>query len=174
MSQTKARSHVDLLNGSPGKNLLLFALPMILGNLFQQFYNMADSMIVGNFVGEESLAAVGASYALTNVFIMIAIGGGNRASVITSQYLGAKNYNRMKTSISTALISFLVLSLLLGASASPSTGRFCAAFRPRKMCWIRPGCTWESISWVCPFCLCTTCLRPFSTPWGIPGRPCTC
>lgn len=62
MSQTKARSHVDLLNGSPGKNLLLFALPMILGNLFQQFYNMADSMIVGNFVGEESLAAVGASY----------------------------------------------------------------------------------------------------------------
>ena len=47
MSQTKARSHVDLLNGSPGKNLLLFALPMILGNLFQQFYNMADSMIVG-------------------------------------------------------------------------------------------------------------------------------
>lgn len=114
MSQTKARSHVDLLNGSPGKNLLLFALPMILGNLFQQFYNMADSMIVGNFVGEESLAAVGASYALTNVFIMIAIGGGNGASVITSQYLGAKNYNRMKTSISTALISFLVLSLLLG------------------------------------------------------------
>ena len=87
MSQTKARSHVDLLNGSPGKNLLLFALPMILGNLFQQFYNMADSMIVGNFVGEESLAAVGASYALTNVFIMIAIGGGNGASVITSQYL---------------------------------------------------------------------------------------
>ena len=86
MSQTKARSHVDLLNGSPGKNLLLFALPMILGNLFQQFYNMADSMIVGNFVGEESLAAVGASYALTNVFIMIAIGGGNGASVITSQY----------------------------------------------------------------------------------------
>ena len=69
MSQTKARSHVDLLNGSPGKNLLLFALPMILGNLFQQFYNMADSMIVGNFVGEESLAAVGASYALSLIHI---------------------------------------------------------------------------------------------------------
>ena len=48
---------------------------MILGNLFQQLYNMADSMIVGNFVGEDALAAVGASYALTNVFIMVAIGG---------------------------------------------------------------------------------------------------
>ena len=111
VAQTRAKRQIDLLNGSPGKNLLLFALPMILGNLFQQFYNMADSMIVGNFVGE---AAVGASYALTNVFIMIAIGGGNGASVITSQYLGAKNYEKMKTSISTALISFLVLSLLLG------------------------------------------------------------
>ena len=114
MAQTRAKRQIDLLNGSPGKNLLLFALPMILGNLFQQFYNMADSMIVGNFVGEDALAAVGASYALTNVFIMIAIGGGNGASVITSQYLGAKNYEKMKTSISTALISFLVLSLLLG------------------------------------------------------------
>ena len=96
VAQTRAKRQIDLLNGSPGKNLLLFALPMILGNLFQQFYNMADSMIVGSFVGEDALAAVGASYALTNVFIMIAIGGGNGASVITSQYLGAKNYEKMK------------------------------------------------------------------------------
>ncbi|MBS7140060.1 MAG: MATE family efflux transporter [Clostridiales bacterium] len=87
---------------------------MILGNLFQQFYNMADSMIVGNFLGEEALAAVGASYALTNVFIMIAIGGGNGASVLTSQYLGARDYARMKTSVFTALISFLTVSLILG------------------------------------------------------------
>lgn len=71
-------------------------------------------MIVGNFLGEEALAAVGASYALTNVFIMIAIGGGNGASVLTSQYLGAKDYARMKTSVFTALISFLTVSLILG------------------------------------------------------------
>lgn len=50
---------------------LFFALPMILGNLFQQFYNIADSVIVGNFVGERALAAVGASYAITNVFIAL-------------------------------------------------------------------------------------------------------
>lgn len=106
---------VNLTEGRPGKSLLLFALPMILGNLFQQFYNMADSMIVGNFVGEEALAAVGASYALTNVFIMIAIGGGNGASVLTSQYMGARLYGKMKTSISTALITFLGLSILLGS-----------------------------------------------------------
>ena len=87
---------------------------MILGNLFQQFYSTADSIIVGQFVGEKALAAVGASYALTTVFIMIAIGGGIGASVITSQYLGAALYQRMKTSVNTALLSFLAVSVLLG------------------------------------------------------------
>lgn len=104
----------DLRQGSPAKSLLVFALPLILGNLFQQFYNMADTMIVGNFVGEDALAAVGASYALTNVFIMIAIGGGNGASVLTSQYLGAGRHRKMKTSIATSLITFLIISVLLG------------------------------------------------------------
>lgn len=110
----KRTGRADLTEGSPAKKLLLFAFPMILGNLFQQFYNMADSMIVGNFVSEEALAAVGASYALTTVFIMIAIGGGNGASVLTSQYLGAGEYRKMKTSISTSLITFLGLSIVLG------------------------------------------------------------
>ena len=105
----------NMLTGSPGKSLFFFALPMIFGNLFQQFYNMADSVIVGRYVGENALAAVGASYSLTTVFIMVAIGGGIGASVITSQYLGAKEYGKMKTSIYTALITFLVLSILLAA-----------------------------------------------------------
>ncbi|MCB7319394.1 MATE family efflux transporter [Lacrimispora sp. 210928-DFI.3.58] len=114
---------IDLTEGSPAKSLFLFALPMILGNLFQQFYNMADSIIVGNFVGEDALAAVGASYALTSVFIMIAIGGGNGTSVLTSQYLGARQYGRMKTSISTALVTFLVVSLVLGMFGFAFNGR---------------------------------------------------
>lgn len=103
----------NMLEDDPGKSLLFFALPMIIGNLFQQFYNMADSIIVGKFVSEEALAAVGASYSLTTIFIMIAIGGGIGSSVITSHYLGAKDYIKMKTSIYTALISFFVLSILL-------------------------------------------------------------
>ncbi len=104
----------DMLRDAPGKSLFFFALPMILGNLFQQFYNMVDSVIVGQCVGEDALAAVGASYSLTTVFIMIAIGGGIGASVITSQYLGAKEYGRMKTSIFTALLSFAAVSIVLG------------------------------------------------------------
>ena len=102
-----------LLTQAPGRALFFFALPMILGNLFQQFYNMADSVIVGRFVGENALAAVGASYSFTNVFIMIAIGGGIGASVLTSQYLGAGKYREMKTSVYTFLITFAALSTLL-------------------------------------------------------------
>lgn len=103
----------NMITDQPGKSLFFFALPMILGNLFQQFYTTVDSIIVGQFVGEEALAAVGASYSLTTVFIMVAIGGGIGASVITSQYLGAGYYSKMKTSVYTALISFLGLSIIL-------------------------------------------------------------
>lgn len=106
----------SMLTDSPGKSLFFFALPMILGNLFQQFYSAVDSIIVGQFVGEEALAAVGASYSLTTVFIMIAIGGGIGASVIISQYLGAGLFKKMKTSVYTALISFLTVSIILGAA----------------------------------------------------------
>lgn len=109
-----AKKPMDLTGGSPGRGLFLFAIPMILGNLFQQFYNMVDTIIVGKFVGENALAAVGASYALTTVFVMIAIGGGTGACVITSQYLGARQYREMKTSVSMAVLSFLGASIILG------------------------------------------------------------
>lgn len=104
-----------LLKERPMRALFLFALPMIIGNLFQQFYTMADSMVVGRYVSENALAAVGASYSLTNVFICIAIGGGVGASVLTSRYFGAQEYKHMKLSISTALLSFLAVSLILAA-----------------------------------------------------------
>lgn len=103
----------NLTTQQPARSLFFFALPMIIGNLFQQFYNMADSIIVGQYVGEDALAAVGASYSFTTVFIMIAIGGGIGASVLTSQYLGADKHKEMKSSVYTFLISFAVFSVLL-------------------------------------------------------------
>ena len=84
-----------LIRKKPLPALLLFSLPMVLGNLFQQLYTLADSAIVGRYVGEQALAAVGASYALTNIFICVAIGGGIGASVAVSRYFGAKEYRRM-------------------------------------------------------------------------------
>lgn len=73
-------------------------------------------MVVGRFVSEHALAAVGASYSLTNVFISIAIGGGVGASVLTSRYFGSREYRKMKTSVTTAMLSFLVVSLILGGT----------------------------------------------------------
>ena len=102
-----------LIQKKPLSALIIFALPMIIGNLFQQTYTMADSAIVGRLVGEQALAAVGASYSLTNIFICVAIGGGIGASVIVSRYFGAKEYNKMKLAVYTAFISFLAVSLLL-------------------------------------------------------------
>ena len=101
-----------LIRKKPMQALIIFALPMIIGNFFQQFYTMADSVIVGRFVSEQALAAVGASASFTNIFIFIASGGGIGASVIVSQYFGAKEFTGMKRAVSTALISFLAISVL--------------------------------------------------------------
>ncbi len=103
-----------LIRKKPLPALLWFSLPMILGNLFQQTYTLMDSAIVGRYVGEQALAAVGASYALTNIFICVAIGGGIGASVVVSRYFGAKEYSRMKLALYTACLAFLGISILLG------------------------------------------------------------
>ena len=71
-----------LITDAPLKALTVFAMPMILGSFFQQIYNMADSIIVGQFVGSSALAAVGACSALTNVFICVALGAGVGAGVL--------------------------------------------------------------------------------------------
>jgi len=103
-----------LIHENPLKALIVFSTPMIIGNLFQQFYTMVDSMVVGRYVSESALAAVGAAYALTNVFICIAIGGGVGASVVVSRYFGARRYDKMKQAAYTALFSFLIMSISLG------------------------------------------------------------
>ncbi len=104
-----------LIHDKPAKALAAFTVPMIIGNFFQQFYTMADSVIVGRFVSEDALAAIGASYSFTNVFICVAIGGGVGAAVITGHYMGSRNYQKMVQSATTALLSFLCLSVLLSA-----------------------------------------------------------
>lgn len=119
----------DMLTDHPGKALLFFALPMIFGNLFQQFYNITDSVVVGRFVGEQALAAVGASYSITNVFIAVAIGGGIGSSVIISQFLGAGKIGKMKTAVFTTLINFLIISVLLGV--------FGIMFNDNILAWVR-------------------------------------
>ena len=109
-------SEYYLTQESPFRALLIFSFPMMMGNLFQQFYTMTDSIIVGRFIGEAALAAVGASAALSAVFIAIAVGGGAGAMVITSNAFGRKDFTLVKESISTSLISFFILSVVLAAA----------------------------------------------------------
>lgn len=102
-----------MTQGSPVRPLILFAVPMVAGNLFQQLYNIIDSIVVGNVVGPNALAAVGASTTITMLFVMVAIGTGIGFCVVISQLYGAGQLTKMKTAISTALISVVVFSALL-------------------------------------------------------------
>lgn len=100
----------DISVGKPSPVLLRFALPLILSGVFQQLYNVADSVVVGNFAGEDALAAVGASYPITMLFVALAMGAGLGSSVVVSQYFGAKRFEPMKTSISTIFIAMAALA----------------------------------------------------------------
>ncbi len=102
-----------MTSGSPSKALLMFAIPLILGNIFQQAYSLTDSIVVGNFVSADALAAVGTTSSLTFLFIAVATGTGIGAGVLISQLFGAKELGRMKTTIYTSLISIFVISIVL-------------------------------------------------------------
>lgn len=103
----------DLTVGKPESVLLKFCLPLFASIIFQQLYNIADSLVAGKFIGENALAAVGNSYEITLIFIAFAFGCNIGCSVIVSQFFGAKDYKNMKTSVYTAMISTAVLCAVL-------------------------------------------------------------
>ena len=103
----------DLTVGKPSQVLWQFCLPMFGSIIFQQLYNIADSLVAGKFIGENALAAVGNSYEITLIFIAFAFGCNIGSSVIVSRYFGAKEYDDMKTSVYTALIGSAVLCAAL-------------------------------------------------------------
>lgn len=103
----------DLTVGKPDKVLWKFCLPLFGSVIFQQLYNIADSLVAGKCIGENALAAVGNSYEITLIFIAFAFGCNIGCSVIVSQLFGAKEYTKLKTAIFTALISSMVLCVLL-------------------------------------------------------------
>lgn len=103
----------DLTVGEPEKVLWRFCLPLFGSIIFQQLYNIADSFVVGKFVGENALAAVGNSYEITLIFIAFAFGCNIGCSVITSRLFGTKAYGEMKTAVYTSLIATGVLCAVL-------------------------------------------------------------
>lgn len=103
----------DLTLGEPQKVLWSFCLPMFGSIVFQQLYNIADSLVAGKFIGENALAAVGNSYNITLIFIAFAFGCNIGCSVIVSQLFGARDYKAMKSSVYTALTASGVLCAVL-------------------------------------------------------------
>ena len=95
----------DLTVGKPSQVLWQFCLPMFGSIIFQQLYNIADSLVAGKFIGENALAAVGNSYEITLIFIAFAFGCNIGCSVVTAQLFGAGRHDEMKTAIHTALIA---------------------------------------------------------------------
>ena len=104
-----------MTEGGIFKNLLFFATPLILGNLLQQMYNAVDSIIVGNYVGSNALAAVGAGASLIYLLIAFSLGASVGAGVIVSQYLGAKEKEGIHKAVHTAMTISIILGLILTA-----------------------------------------------------------
>ena len=103
----------DLTVGKPSRVLWQFCLPMFGSILFQQLYNIADSLVAGKLIGENALASVGNSYEITLIFLAFSFGCNIGSSVVVSRYFGAKQYGEMKTAVSTALIGTAVLCAVL-------------------------------------------------------------
>ncbi len=103
----------DLTTGKEGKLILSFALPMLYGNVFQQMYNIIDSIIIGRYLGNEALAAVGASFPLIFTLVSFVIGIATGTTIIISQYFGAKKMDEVKLAIETMYIFLFFAALVL-------------------------------------------------------------
>ena len=103
----------DMTTGSPLRIILLFSIPVLLGNLFQQFYNMVDTIIVGRYLGEEALAAVGSTGCLMFLVLGFANGIAQGFGVMVSHAFGAKDFKLLRHYVALSLILTLIISLLL-------------------------------------------------------------
>lgn len=105
----------DLTEGKETKLILAFATPMLLGNIFQQLYNVVDSIIVGNVLGKEALAAVGASFPIIFMLISLIIGIASGTTIVIAQYFGAKQYEKVRQAIDTFYIFLFFASIIMSA-----------------------------------------------------------
>ncbi|MBQ8882958.1 MAG: MATE family efflux transporter, partial [Clostridia bacterium] len=115
------KNTVDMSQGKPWKLIFIFALPMLLSVTFQQLYNVADSVIAGQMIGTNALAAVTASFPITMIFISVAMGLSAGFSVVSGRVYGEKNYSKLKSATSTAFVLSSIVALVLTV-----VGIFCA------------------------------------------------
>lgn len=112
----------DFTTGSETRHILRFATPMLIGDIFQQLYNVVDSVIVGRFIGDKALAAVGASFPVIFVIIALVLGIGIGSTVVISQYFGARNFDMVKRAANTIYIFLLISGLVVTAIGLMASG----------------------------------------------------
>ena len=108
----RARREVDMTRGNVLPHILMFALPLLLGNLFQQFYNMVDTWVVGNYVSAEAFSAVGTVGPIVNMLIGLFMGLASGAGVVISQYFGAGNEKKVRETVHTAVALTAILTVV--------------------------------------------------------------
>ena len=113
----KQNNMLNMTAGNPTALLIKFSIPMLIGNLFQQFYNLVDSVIVGQFVGKDALAAIGATGSATFLFFALCNGIGNGGGIITSQSFGRGDSKEVKSCIVNTAFIMLVFPLIVGIAA---------------------------------------------------------
>lgn len=114
---------MDLTQGTPWKQIIRFALPLLLGNLFQQLYNTVDAAVVGNYVGSQALAAVGTSGPVINLLVGLFLGMSMGAGILISQVFGARSYGSLRRAINSALLLTLVMGLFVSLIGLPLAPR---------------------------------------------------
>lgn len=118
---------MDMTTGSTWKLLLAFAVPLLIGNLFQQLYNTVDSLVVGNFVGTEALAAVGSTTSIINTMVMFFNGTSIGATVIIGRHYGAHDKEKLHLAVETTILVTFIASILftfIGVALTPFMLRF--------------------------------------------------
>lgn len=103
----------DMTVGKPSANLILFSVPLLIGNLAQQLYSTVDSIVVGNYVGDSALAAIGASGPILNLLLVLFMGISVGASIMTSQYYGAKETEKLSETVGTTITATLLSSIFI-------------------------------------------------------------
>lgn len=107
-TQEKKGSSMDMTTGSPYKLIFIFSIPLLIGNILQQLYNMVDSIVVGNVVGAKALAAVGTGFPIIFMLSSLFMGIGSGATIMVSQYFGAKDFERLQKTVSTIYKAMLI------------------------------------------------------------------
>ena len=123
----RPRRDLDMTEGSIIRHLITFAIPLLIGNIFQQLYNTVDTWVVGNYVSNEAFSAVGTVGPIINMLIGFFLGLSSGAGVVISQYYGAKKYDRVQDTVHTAILMTLILAVIftfLGIGMAPFMIRF--------------------------------------------------